>query len=120
NTDLRTDDRPDAHPIPQMGRTHPLDHEDLHPDGGCSEAFDRVHPSMKSLLDFSDPLPRFDIRDIPFSRRGSWLNLSPVVGLHRTARDIPLVSHVTGMHAVLALRPVADDGGIAIDVRATP
>ena len=24
----------------------------------------------------------FDIRDIPFSVRGAWLNLSPVVALH--------------------------------------
>ncbi|GAB3632337.1 trehalase family glycosidase [Microbacterium shaanxiense] len=75
---------------------------------------------MNPPLDFSDPLPRFDIRDIPFSRRGSWLNLSPVVELHRTARDVHLVSHVTGMHAVLALRPLADDDGAALDVRATP
>jgi len=65
-------------------------------------------------------LPSFDIAAIPFSIRGSWLNLSPVVGLHRTARDIHLVSHVTGMHAVLALRPLEDGGAVETDVRATP
>ncbi|WP_286308247.1 amylo-alpha-1,6-glucosidase [Agromyces mangrovi Wang et al. 2018] len=45
------------------------------------------------------------MREIPFSRRGSWLNLSPVTGLHRRADDIHLISHVTGMHAVLKLIP---------------
>ncbi|MGN6204785.1 amylo-alpha-1,6-glucosidase [Humibacter sp.] len=49
----------------------------------------------------------FDVRAIPFSRRGSWLDLSPVVGLHRVERDIHLVSHTTGMHAVLRLVPTA-------------
>lgn len=47
----------------------------------------------------------FDIREIPFSFRGAWLNLSPVVGLRHTSDAIHLVSHVNGMHAVLALRP---------------
>jgi len=45
-------------------------------------------------------LPRFDIREILFSARGSWLNMSQVVGLRRRADDIHLVSHTTGMHAV--------------------
>ncbi len=30
---------------------------------------------------------RFDIREIPFSRRGSWLNLSPVIAAHTTTGD---------------------------------
>ncbi|WP_243063318.1 amylo-alpha-1,6-glucosidase [Humibacter sp. RRB41] len=47
----------------------------------------------------------FDVRSIPFSRRGSWLDLSPVVALQRTEADIHLVSHTTGMHAVLRLTP---------------
>jgi glycogen debranching enzyme len=55
-------------------------------------------------------LPSFDIREIPFSRRGSWLDLSPVVALHTSAPDIHLVSHVTGMHAVLRLTPVSTTG----------
>jgi glycogen debranching enzyme len=53
----------------------------------------------------SSSLPTFDVREIPFSYRGSWLNLSPVVGLHRHARDVHLVSHVNGMHAVLSVVP---------------
>jgi glycogen debranching enzyme len=50
-------------------------------------------------------LPTFDVNEIPFSRRGSWLNLSPIIGLHRASDDIHLVSHVTGMHPVLRLAP---------------
>ena len=50
----------------------------------------------------------FDVREIPFSMRGSWLDLSPVVGLHRSADDIHLVSHVNGMHPVFALLPEVD------------
>jgi glycogen debranching enzyme len=53
----------------------------------------------------SPTLPSFDIGEIPYSVRGSWLNLSPVVALHTTAHDIHLVSHVSGMHAPLALIP---------------
>jgi len=45
--------------------------------------------------------PVFDVTEIPFSRRGSWLDISPVVALHTTRDDLHLVSHQTGMHAVL-------------------
>lgn len=48
---------------------------------------------------------QFDIREIPFSRRGSWLNLSPVVAPHTTTDTVHLVSHRNGFHGVLALRP---------------
>lgn len=58
------------------------------------------------------PEVRFDIREVPFSRRGSWLDLSPVTGLHTLADDIHLVSHVHGMHAVLALVP--ERGGVRV------
>ncbi len=47
----------------------------------------------------------FDIREVPFSYRGAWFNLSPVVALHTQADDVHLVSHRNGMHAVLALQP---------------
>ncbi|GAA4481047.1 amylo-alpha-1,6-glucosidase [Microbacterium panaciterrae] len=47
----------------------------------------------------------FDIDEIPFSRRGSWLDLSRVVGLHTRATHVHLVSHQTGMHPVLELEP---------------
>ena len=49
--------------------------------------------------------PTFDIREIPFSCRGSWLNLSPVVALDTRKDAIHLVSHKNGMHGVLALQP---------------
>ena len=55
----------------------------------------------------------FDIREIPFSYRGSWLNLSPVTGLHAAGSVVHLVSHTHGMHAVLALEPTA--GGLPVD-----
>lgn len=47
----------------------------------------------------------FDVREIPFSRRGSWLDLSPVVALHTCTDTIHLVSHRNGLHGVLTLRP---------------
>jgi glycogen debranching enzyme len=50
----------------------------------------------------------FDVREIPFSYRGSWLNVSPVVGLHRRAETLHLVSHRTGMHPVLSLVPTRE------------
>jgi len=61
----------------------------------------------------SSSLPSFDVREIPFSYRGSWLDLSPVVGLHRHSDDVHLVSHVNGMHAVLSLVPTV--GGAKAD-----
>lgn len=63
---------------------------------------------------------RFDVRDIPFSARGSWLGLSPVVGLHTTAPDVHLVSHQTGMHPVLRVVPTVDGQPVPTAVRATP
>ena len=62
----------------------------------------------------------FDVRAIPFSRRGSWLDLSPVVGLHRVERDIHLVSHTTGMHAVLRLVPTVAGAQADATTIATP
>ncbi|HWJ85223.1 MAG TPA: glycogen debranching protein [Cellulomonas sp.] len=55
----------------------------------------------------SSGMPTFDIREIPFSVRGSWLNLSPVVALHARADAVHLVSHRNGMHAVLRCEPLA-------------
>ncbi|MGH1549512.1 amylo-alpha-1,6-glucosidase [Leifsonia poae] len=57
-----------------------------------------------------------DLRELPFSLRGSWLDLSPVTGMHRTVADVHLVSHVTGMHPVLRLVP---EGGAGVRVEAT-
>ncbi|SDP34550.1 Glycogen debranching enzyme (alpha-1,6-glucosidase) [Nakamurella panacisegetis] len=52
--------------------------------------------------------PTFSLDEIPFSRYGSWLDISPVVGLHRFAEDLHLVTHQTGMHAILSLVPQVD------------
>ncbi|MFF5177838.1 amylo-alpha-1,6-glucosidase [Micromonospora sp. NPDC000316] len=49
--------------------------------------------------------PEFPIQDIPFSCRGSWFNLSPVVAEKTYADDVHLVSHQTGLHPVLRLTP---------------
>jgi glycogen debranching enzyme len=47
----------------------------------------------------------FDLREIPFSRRGSWLALSPVIAYDVVADDVHLVTHQTRQVGVLALRP---------------
>ena len=62
----------------------------------------------------------FDVREIPFSCRGSWLDLSPVVALHTRAEDLHLVSHTSGMHAVLTLQPVRDGARVETEWLATP
>ncbi|ROO52912.1 glycogen debranching enzyme [Micromonospora sp. Llam0] len=51
--------------------------------------------------------PEFSIQDIPFSYRGSWLDISPVIAEGTYAEDLHLVSHQTGMHPVLRLIPAA-------------
>lgn len=48
-------------------------------------------------------LPEFDVRTIPFSRRGSWFDISPITGLRRTSDRLHLVSHQTDMHPVLTI-----------------
>ncbi|MEO6115086.1 MAG: glycogen debranching protein [Pseudolysinimonas sp.] len=63
---------------------------------------------------------RFDVREIPFSRRGSWLDLSPVVALHTIRDDVHLVTHQTGMHAVLRLVPERAGKRLAVAFAATP
>lgn len=62
-------------------------------------------------------MPSFDIDEIPFSHRGSWLDISRVVGLHTRADDLHLVSHQNGMHGVLALVPLS--GGARVDAEVT-
>jgi hypothetical protein len=60
--------------------------------------------------------PRFAIQDIPFSYRGSWFNISPVVAQKMYADDLHLVSHQSGLHAVLRLTP-SGEGAVVV---ATP
>ncbi|WP_229070090.1 amylo-alpha-1,6-glucosidase [Actinoplanes sp. DH11] len=57
----------------------------------------------------------FSIRDIPFSHRGSWFGISPVLAENTVADDLHLVSHQTGMHPVLRFNPSEPSV-----VRATP
>jgi len=66
--------------------------------------------------------PAFSVHDIPFSTRGSWFDISPVVAENTYAEDLHLVSHQTGMHAVLRLTPVGAATGARADseVEATP
>ncbi len=67
------------------------------------------------------PGPRFDVREIPFSHYGSWFALSPVTAQAQHAEDVHLISHQQGMHAVLALQPLASDGlRIPTRIEATP
>jgi glycogen debranching enzyme len=64
--------------------------------------------------------PNFDVTEIPFSIRGSWLDLSPVVGLHTHADDIHLVSHQNGLHGVLALVPRHEGERVQAELSASP
>ncbi|BEL04391.1 trehalase family glycosidase [Actinoplanes sichuanensis] len=45
--------------------------------------------------------PAFAVQDIPFSHRGSWFGISPVIAENIVADDLHLVSHRNGMHAIL-------------------
>ncbi|MEO7124053.1 MAG: glycogen debranching protein, partial [Lacisediminihabitans sp.] len=63
---------------------------------------------------------QFDITEIPFSAKGSWLDLSPVVGLHERANDVHLVTHTTGMHGILRLVPERSGQCVATTNAATP
>lgn len=63
---------------------------------------------------------KFDVREIPFSRRGSWLDLSPVVALNAVRDDLHLVTHQTGMHAVLRLVPERDGVRLPLEFDASP
>lgn len=65
-------------------------------------------------------MPSFNVREIPFSYEGSWINLSPVVALHRAEDDIHLISHITGMHAVLRLVPTRATRKVEAEVAAQP
>ena len=58
----------------------------------------------------------FSIQDVPFSYRGSWIDISPVVAENTYADELHLVSHQNGLHPVLRFVPAA--GGA--EVTATP
>jgi hypothetical protein len=62
----------------------------------------------------------FPVRETPFSHRGAWFGLSPVVALATYADDLHLVSHRHGMHAVLRLVPVLGGVRVPTEVTADP
>jgi Mannosylglycerate hydrolase MGH1-like glycoside hydrolase domain len=64
--------------------------------------------------------PVFSVQDIPFSYAGSWFDISPVVAEKTYANDLHLVSHQSGLHAVLALVPVIDGDRVSTSVITTP
>jgi len=79
-----------------------------------------TEPAAETAGDRHPAATGFDLDCIPFSYRGSWLNLSPIVGLHRRSPDVHLVSHRTNLTAVLALVPVRDGTPVAAERRPTP
>lgn len=62
----------------------------------------------------------FSVGEIPFSRYGSWLDISPVTGLHQHAEDLHLVTHQTGLHAILSLVPHLGDHPVDATWEADP
>lgn len=52
----------------------------------------------------------FDIATTPFSSHGSWMNLSPVIGVHDVSDHVHIVSHRTRVSPVFRLIPSAEDG----------
>jgi hypothetical protein len=69
------------------------------------------------------PTVELDVRAIPFSTRGAWLNISPVVGLHEYAEDLHLVAHRNGhrngLTPVLRLQPGRDGAVVLATTSAT-
>src|SRR4051794_40348547 len=66
------------------------------------------------------PVAGFSVQDIPFSYAGSWFDISPVVGQKAYADDLHLVSHQSGLHAVLRLVPLLHGARVDAAVTATP
>jgi hypothetical protein len=64
--------------------------------------------------------PVFSVQHIPFSYAGSWFGISPVVAEKTYAEHLHLVSHQTGLHAVLQLRPVRAGAAAQTTVSASP
>ena len=65
-------------------------------------------------------LPTFSLQEIPFSRSGSWMNISPVIGLHQHAQDLHLITHQNGFHPVLSLIPQLAGENVDSNWSATP
>ncbi|MGI5237944.1 amylo-alpha-1,6-glucosidase [Dactylosporangium sp. CA-139066] len=64
--------------------------------------------------------PAFSVRHIPFSYAGSWFGISPVVAEKTYAEHLHLVSHQSGLHAVLRLVPTSAGAEAVTTVSASP
>ncbi|KKK04906.1 amylo-alpha-1,6-glucosidase [Micromonospora sp. HK10] len=64
--------------------------------------------------------PVFSVQHIPFSYAGSWFGISPVIAEETYAEHLHLVSHQTGLHAVLTLVPVRAGAEVETTVSASP
>ncbi|MFI5937937.1 amylo-alpha-1,6-glucosidase [Actinoplanes sp. NPDC051494] len=64
--------------------------------------------------------PVFAVQDIPFSYRGSWFGISPVIAENTYADDLHLVSHQAGLHPVLRFEPRHGDRPAVTTTTATP
>jgi Trehalase len=64
--------------------------------------------------------PIFSVGEIPFSRRGAWTSLSPVIGLHQVSDAVHLVSHQQGIIPVLAFVPTSRRSQIVAEIMASP
>jgi len=64
--------------------------------------------------------PVFSVQDIPFSYAGSWFGISPVVAEKTYAEHLHLVSHQSGLHAVLRFVPMQAGTPVDAAVSAGP
>ena len=62
----------------------------------------------------------FSVQEIPFSYRGSWFGISPILAEHSNAEDLHLVSHQSGLHAVLRFVPTCAAGTAVVTICASP
>jgi hypothetical protein len=62
----------------------------------------------------------FSVQDIPFSYAGSWFGISPVIAEKTYAEHLHLVSHQSGLHAVLRFVPLHAGAPAEVTVRAVP
>ncbi|WP_327002289.1 trehalase family glycosidase [Dactylosporangium sp. NBC_01737] len=64
--------------------------------------------------------PAFSVQDIPFSYAGSWFGISPVTAEKTYAEHLHLVSHQSGLHAVLRFVPMRAGTPVEATVSAGP
>lgn len=62
----------------------------------------------------------FSVQEVPFSYRGSWFDISPVIAEKTYAEDLHLVSHRNGMHPILRFETRSAGGSVETAVTASP